>query len=92
MAALVARAGRRAQWHPAITPDLVIPRGRPYLTNLYVIDKDSISAVLVLWRANPWPEGPGPIIATMAQTVGSFPIPVTIVYPAISDAEIDVLS
>ena len=42
--------------------------------------------------ANPGPEGPGPIITMMAKTVGTFPIPVTIVPGNLTDEEIDALS
>jgi hypothetical protein len=56
-----------------------------------VIDKDVDIAMLVL-AANPGPEGPGPIITTMAKTVGSFPIPVVIVPGDLSDQDIDGLS
>ena len=38
------------------------------------------------------PEGPGPIITIMAKTVGTFPIPVTIVPGNLSDEDIDALS
>ena len=58
---------------------------------LDVIDKDVDIAMLVL-AANPGPEGPGPIITTMAKTVGSFPIPVIIVPGDLSDEDIDGLS
>ena len=49
-----------------------------------MIDKDVDIAMLVL-AANPGPEGPGPIITTMAKTVGSFPIPVVVVPGDLSD-------
>ncbi|TKW79392.1 MAG: universal stress protein, partial [Bradyrhizobium icense] len=48
-------------------------------------------SMLVL-AANPGAEGPGPIITTMAKTVGSFPIPLVIISGALSDAEVDGLS
>src|SRR5258708_915662 len=43
-------------------------------------------------RAARRPKGPGPIITTMAKTVGSFPIPVVIVPGDLSDEDIDGLS
>lgn len=85
------RASGRANGVAAITPERVIREGDPGEQILDVIDKDPDIAVLVL-AANPGPEGPGPIISTMAKTVGSFPIPVTIVSGALTDAEIDALS
>jgi hypothetical protein len=47
---------------------------------------------MLVLAANPGPEGPGPIITTMAKTVGSFPIPLVIVPGGLSDEEIDALS
>ena len=38
------------------------------------------------------PEGPGPIITTLAKTAGNFPIPVTIVPGSLTDDEVDALS
>ena len=85
------RAAGRANGIAAITPERVIREGDPTDQILDVIDKDVDIAMLVL-AANPGPEGPGPIISTMAKTVGSFPIPVTIVPGDLSDEEIDGLS
>src|ERR1700738_5377813 len=85
------RAARRANGIAAITPERVIREGDPTEQILDVIDKDVDIALLVL-AANPGPEGPGPIITTMANAVGSFPIPVTIVSGDLSDEDIDALS
>ena len=85
------RAAGRANGIAAITPERVIREGYATDQILDVIDKDVDIAMLVL-AANPGPEGPGPIIATMAKTVGSFPIPVIIVPGDLSDEEIDGLS
>src|SRR2546429_2132184 len=85
------RAAGRANGIAAITPERVIREGDPADQSLDGLDKDGDIAMLVL-AANPGPEGPGPIISTMAKTVGSFPIPVTIVPGDLSDEEIDGLS
>ena len=85
------RAAGRANGIAAITPERVIREGDPAEQILDVIDKDADIAKLVL-AANPGPEGPGPLITIMANTVGSFPIPVTIVPGDLSDADIDALS
>ena len=79
------RAAGRANGIAAITPERVIREGDPTEQILDVIDKDVDIAMLVL-AANPGPEGPGPIITMMADVVGSFPIPVTIVSGDLSDA------
>jgi len=85
------RASGRANGIAAITPERVIREGDPTEQILDVIDKDTDIAKLVL-AANPGPEGPGPLVTAMAQAVGSFPIPITIISGDLSDAEIDALS
>jgi nucleotide-binding universal stress UspA family protein len=85
------RAAGRANGIAAITPERVIREGDAIEQMLDVIDKDADIAKLVL-AANPGPEGPGPLITIMANTVGSFPIPVTIVPGDLSDVDIDALS
>jgi nucleotide-binding universal stress UspA family protein len=85
------RAAGRANGIAAITPERVIREGDPTEQLLDVIDKDVDIAMLVL-AANPGPEGPGPIITLMANMVGSFPIPVTVVPGDLSDDDIDALS
>jgi nucleotide-binding universal stress UspA family protein len=85
------RASGRANGIAAITPERVIREGDPTEQILDVIDKDVDITMLVL-AANPGAEGPGPLITVMAKTVGSFPIPVTIVSGDLSDEDIDALS
>ena len=85
------RAAGRANGIAAITPERVIREGDPAEQILDVIDKDADIAMLVL-AANPGAEGPGPLITMMAKTVGSFPIPVTIISGDLSDQDIDALS
>jgi len=85
------RAAGRANGIAAITPERVIREGDPAEQILDVIDNDVDIAVLVL-AANPGPEGPGPLITLLAKTVGSFPIPITIVPGGLSDEDIDALS
>jgi nucleotide-binding universal stress UspA family protein len=85
------RASGRANGIAAITPERVIREGDPTEQLLDVIDKDVDIAMLVL-AASPGPEGPGPIIAMMANAVGSFPIPVILVPGNLTDRDIDALS
>jgi nucleotide-binding universal stress UspA family protein len=85
------RASGRANGIAAITPERVIREGDPLEEVLDVIDKDVDIAMLVL-AASAGPEGPGPIITTMAKTVGTFPIPVTVVPGNLTDRDIDALS
>jgi nucleotide-binding universal stress UspA family protein len=85
------RASGRANGIAAITPERVIREGDPTEQILDVIDKDVDITMLVL-AANSGAEGPGPLVTMMAKTVGSFPIPVTIVSGDLSDEDIDALS
>jgi nucleotide-binding universal stress UspA family protein len=85
------RAAGRANGIAAITPERVIREGDPTEQILDVIDKDADIALMVL-AASPGPEGPGPLVTMMADVVGSFPIPVTIISGDLSDLDIDCLS
>src|SRR4030088_2846127 len=85
------RASGRANGIAAITPERVIREGDPTEQILDVIDKDVDIAMLVL-AANHGAEGPRPPVTLMTKTVGSFPIPVTIVSGDLSDEDIDGLS
>ena len=85
------RAAGRANGIAAITPQRVIREGHPMEQLLDVIDKDSDIALLVL-AANPGAEGPGPLVTLLANAVGSFPIPLTIISGELSDPEVDALS
>ena len=85
------RAAGRANGIAAITPERVIREGDPLEQILDIIDKDVDISMLVL-AASGGPEGPGPIITTLAKTAGNFPIPVTIVPGSLTDDEVDALS
>ena len=85
------RASGRANGIAAITPERVIREGDPTEQILEVIDQD-VDIVMLVLAANPGAEGPGPLVAQMAEAAGSFPIPVTIVSGGLSDADIDALS
>jgi len=85
------RAAGRANGIAAITPERVIREGDPAEQIIDVIDNDVDISMLVLGPIRD-PEGPGPLITIMAKTVGSFPIPVTIVPGDLSDEAIDALS
>ena len=85
------RAAGRANGIAAITPERVIREGDPTDQILDVIDKD-VDIVMLVLAANPGPEGPGPITTLMAKSVGSFPIPITIISGDLSDQDVDALS
>lgn len=84
-------ASGRANGIAAITPERVIREGDPITEVLDVIENDVDIAMLVL-AASAGAEGPGPIITTIAKTVGAFPIPVTVIPGNLTDADIDALS
>jgi hypothetical protein len=85
------RAAGRANGIAAITPERAIREGNSIEQILEVIDEDADIAMLVL-AANPGAEGPGPLVTAIANSMGSFPIPVMIVPGELSDAEVDALS
>jgi nucleotide-binding universal stress UspA family protein len=85
------RASGRANGIAAITPERVIREGDATEQILDVIDQD-VDIVMLVLAANPGPEGPGPLITLMADVVGSFPIPITIVPGGLTDVDIDALS
>ena len=85
------RAAGRVNGLAAITPERVIREGDPMEQILDAIEQDPDIALLVL-AASPGPEGPGPLISSLAKGVGTFPIPLTIVSGELSDGEIDALS
>ena len=85
------RAAERAGGIAKITPERTIREGDPIEQILAAIDEDIDIAMLVL-AANPGAEGPGPLVALVAKTVGSFPVPVMIVPGDLADADVDALS
>jgi nucleotide-binding universal stress UspA family protein len=85
------RAAGRAKGIAAITPERAIREGDPIEQILEVIEQDADIAMLVL-AANPGPEGPGPLITAVANTVGAFAVPVIIVPGELSDSDLEALS
>jgi nucleotide-binding universal stress UspA family protein len=85
------RAAGRANGIAAITPERAMREGDPIEQILDVIEHDADIAMLVL-AANPGPEGPGPLITAVANTVGAFPVPVIIVPGELSDTDLEALS
>jgi nucleotide-binding universal stress UspA family protein len=85
------RASGRANGIAAITPERVIREGDPTEQVIDVIEKD-VDIVMLVLAANAGPEGPGPLVSTMANAVGTFPVPIVIVPGDLSDPEVDALS
>ena len=74
-----------------ITPEQTIREGETVPEVLALIEEDEDISTLVL-AAGLEGEGPGPLVAGLAKTIDSFPIPVTIVPGHLTDAELDALS
>jgi nucleotide-binding universal stress UspA family protein len=85
------RAAEIARTQASITAERVIREGDASEQIADVIGRDVDITKLVL-AAGVGAEGPGPIIATIADTAGSFPIPITLVPGGLTDAELDALS
>ncbi|TAK46655.1 MAG: universal stress protein [Xanthobacteraceae bacterium] len=84
-------ASTRAWAIAAITPERLIREGVPTEQILQVILDDADIAFLVL-AAGTSIEGPGPILTGLAKTIGSFPVPITVVPGHLGDADLDALS
>src|SRR5581483_10467221 len=69
-----------------ITPDRVIREGDPAEEIVKLIDEDADIGILVL-AAGTGSEGPGPLVSSLAKSVGTYPIPVAIVPGHLSDED-----
>src|ERR1700754_1834879 len=72
------RASARANGAAGITAERVIREGTRSEEILKLIDEDEDIAILVL-AASTGSEGPGPLVATLGKTAGTFPIPIAVV-------------
>jgi len=89
--AMLARAGARANGIAGITPEQVIREGDTAEEILKLIDEDEDISVLVL-AAGVDSEGPGPLVASLGSTAGTFPVPIAIVPGHLTDEELDAMS
>jgi nucleotide-binding universal stress UspA family protein len=89
--AMLASAAARANGIAGITPEQVIREGDTAEEILKLIDEDEDISVLVL-AAGVDKEGPGPLVANLGKTAGTFPIPVAIVPGHLTDEELDAMS
>ncbi len=85
------RASARANGAAGITPERVIREGARSEEILKLIDEDEDIAILVL-AAGTGSEGPGPLVATLGKTAGTFPIPIAVVPGNLADEELDAMS
>ena len=89
--AMLAKFAARSNGIAGITPECVIREGNVAEEILKLIEEDEDIAVLVLAAAAD-SEGPGPLVANLGKTAGSFPIPVAIVPGHLSDEDLDAMS
>jgi nucleotide-binding universal stress UspA family protein len=89
--AILDRFEVRASDVAGITPARAVREGDKAEEILKAIEEDEDIAILVL-AAGTSTEGPGPIVADLSRTAGTFPIPVAIVPGHLSDEALDALS
>jgi nucleotide-binding universal stress UspA family protein len=88
---LLARWTGLAQAVAREQPETLIEQGDPAAEIFKVIEADEDMAMLVL-AAGSSQTGPGPLIAELGRTAGTYPLPVVIVPAHLSDDELDALS
>lgn len=89
--ALLGRYAARANGVAALTPERVIREGDKVEQILELIEEDEDIAALML-AAGTGKEGPGPLVASLGKTAGTFPIPIAIVPGHLNDEELDGMS
>src|SRR5262249_34469704 len=85
------RYGARANGIAGITPERAIREGDKAQEILNQIDEDEDIAVLVL-AAGTGKEGPGPLVANLGKTAGTYPIPVAVVPGHLNAEDLDAMS
>ena len=85
------KAAARANGAAGITPERVIREGDRSEEILKLIDEDEDIAILVL-AASTGKEGPGPLVASLGKTAGTFPIPIAVVPGHLADEDLDAMS
>lgn len=85
-------AAGRCRSIAGLQPELVLRRGAKAEQILELIQQDEDISFLVL-AASASSKGPGPLISTVvAQSSGTFPVPIVIVPEEMSDADIDAIT
>jgi hypothetical protein len=88
---VLAQAAARAKSIAGIAAEQVIREGAVAAEILKLIDDDEDIAILIL-AAAAGKEGPGPLVADLGKTAGTFPIPVAIVPGHLSDESLDAMA
>jgi nucleotide-binding universal stress UspA family protein len=89
--AILDRHAARISSITGVMPERVIREGDKADEMLKLIDEDEDIAALILAAAT-GNEGPGPLVTSLARSVGTFPIPVAIVPGHLSDEDLDTMS
>jgi nucleotide-binding universal stress UspA family protein len=89
--AVLARFAARASAIANVTAEQVIREGEIAAEILNQIETDEDIAILVL-AAGIGKEGPGPLVADLSTTAGTFPIPVAIVPGHLTDQDLDAMT
>ena len=89
--AVLDRHAARISSITGVMPERVIREGDKSEEMLKLIDEDEDISVLVLAAAID-KEGPGPLVANLGSTAGTFPIPIAIVPGHLSDEDLDAMS
>jgi nucleotide-binding universal stress UspA family protein len=81
----------RANAIAGLTPERVVREGNTAGEILGLIEDDEDIAILVLAAAQS-KEGPGPLVSSLSNSAGEFPIPVAIVPGHLTDEELDAMT
>lgn len=85
------RAADLAMKLVGVEPELVVRDGAMADAILAQIEEDPDVAILIL-AAGIGKDGPGPLVASLARSAGTFPIPVALVPGQLTDEEIEALA
>jgi nucleotide-binding universal stress UspA family protein len=88
---ILARFAARAEAIAGITPEQIIREGEIATEILNQIEEDEDIAILVL-AAGTGNDGPGPLVADLSHSAGTFPIPVAIVPGHLGDQDLDTMT
>ena len=81
----------RANGIAGITPERVVREGKTADQILNLIEENEDIAILVL-AAGLGKEGPGPLVSSLSNTAGDYPIPIAIVPGHLTDEELDAMT
>ena len=81
----------RAKKLTKLAPDRVIREGVTADEITKLIDEDADIGILVL-AAGTSKEGPGPLVANIGKSAGTFPIPIAVIPGHLTDADLDTMS